>query len=91
MSKDDDDKEGVIHSPFTKEQVEKLNEYQEAGKFHPFTCCSPDDISECTRRNKTGKTHEENEGILIAKEDGWVCPCGKYTQNWAHSFMAEKK
>ncbi len=27
-----------ITVPFTKQQVDKLNEYQLAGKFHPFTC-----------------------------------------------------
>ena len=32
---------------------------------------------------------EENEGILIAQEDGWICPCGEYRQDWAHAFMTE--
>lgn len=31
-----------------------------------------------------------NEGILIATKEGWVCPCGYYKQDWAHTFMAEK-
>ena len=27
-----------IKAPFTKEQVDKLNEYQQQGKMHQFTC-----------------------------------------------------
>jgi DNA polymerase III delta prime subunit len=32
---------------------------------------------------------DENEGILIATTDGWVCPCGEYKQDWAHDFMSK--
>lgn len=78
-----------ITAPFTIEQVEQLNQYQKNGKFHPFTCCSPEDIPECNRANKSGQTFEEQQGILIATTNGWICPCGKYTQDWAHKSMAE--
>ena len=80
-----------IKAPFTKEQVEKLNEYQEQGKFHPFTCCSPEEIKECLRAGKEidGQYIEgASDGILIASKEGWICPCGKYKQDWAFSFMA---
>ncbi len=70
-----------ITAPFTKEQVKALNEYQQKGFFHPFTCCA---YEGCKRGQ------DVNEGILIAAEEGWICPCGKYKQNWAHAFMAEK-
>jgi len=30
----------------------------------------------------------ENEGLLVATTEGWVCPCGEYKQDWAHEFMA---
>ncbi len=90
----------MIEAPFTKEQVIKLNEYQNGGgkwvgynRMHPFTCCSPDHIEECQRKDKhypDGRISKGiNEGILIATIDGWVCPCGKYKQLWAHDFMAE--
>lgn len=69
----------IIESPFTKEQVTQLNNYQNSGKFHPFTCGG----EHCKRSER------EDEGILIATEAGWVCPCGKYTQQWAHKFMAK--
>ena len=80
-----------IKAPFTKEQVEKLNNYQKSGRFHPFTCCSPENIPECMRRNKTGKTYEDNDGLLLATEQGWVCPCGKYTQDWVHAIMLKEE
>jgi len=67
-----------IKTPFDKEQVELLNNYQREGKYHPYTCCSPEEIPECLRAKG------ESEGVLIAKEKGLICPCGKYTQNWAH-------
>ena len=72
-----------INAPFTDEQVEKLNEFQNEGKMHPFTCCSPSNINKCMRRKRV------NEGLLIATNEGWVCPCGKIKQSWAWAFMAE--
>lgn len=79
----------TINTPFSDDQVDKLNNFQKQGQFHPFTCCSPPEIKECYRANNIGDTWEENEGILKATNDGWVCPCGKYTQKWAHNFMTE--
>lgn len=29
-----------------------------------------------------------NETILIATEDGWICPACDYKQKWAHGFMS---
>ena len=82
-----------INAPFTDEQVKNLNDYQTKGRFHPFTCCSPESIPECTRAGKEvdGEyVKGTSEGLLVASNEGWVCPCGKYKQNWAHAFMAEK-
>ena len=70
-----------VMAPFSKEQVESLKMYQNHLEMHPFTCGSPDDIQECHRRNGM------NEGILIPMEEGWVCPCGQYRQNWCHEHM----
>lgn len=63
---------------FTKEQVDSLNRYQSDGRFHPFTCGNRKDIQ---------KTHADGEGILVATEDGWICPYCDYKQEWAHEFM----
>lgn len=79
----------TIKAPFTDEQVEKLNNFQLNSKYHPFTCGSPEEITECKRAKNEGETFEEKQGILIATNDGWVCPCGKYKQNWAHKFITE--
>lgn len=82
----------IINAPFTLEQIEKLNEYQTKGMFHPFTCCSPGDIPECLRACKKvdGQIIKgSSDGVLIATTKGWVCPCGKYTQDWAYNFMTK--
>lgn len=67
-----------IKAPFTPEQVDWLRQYQECG-MHPFTCCS---------HNGCVRLEQENDGQLIPTPEGWVCPCGKYKQDWAHAYMA---
>lgn len=66
-----------IRAPFTDDQVETLNRFQVGGWFHPFTC---------GRRAE----HPDNEGVLVASNDGWHCPVCDYTQDWAHWFMADR-
>lgn len=44
-----------MKAPFTKEQVENLNKFQQEGRFHPFTCCSSGDAKTCERRNGTSE------------------------------------
>ena len=71
-----------IIAPFAADQVAKLNEFQELGFIHPFTCCSK--IGQhCERINGSGN------GTLIATAKGWICPCGHFTQDWAYDFMIE--
>jgi hypothetical protein len=65
----------IIKSPFTDEQVQKLNEYQNLGIVHEFTC---------------GNDHN-GERKLIAKNDGWICPTCDYKQDWCYSFMFDIK
>jgi len=83
-----------IYAPFTPEQVLKLMAWQEGNIFftqeiggvlynipaHPFTCCS---------YNGCDRLKQINEGELIPREEGWICPCGRYKQDWAHDFMVE--
>ena len=80
------EKPEMIHAPFTPEQVQRLNEWQtQTGTnmpFHPFTCGYR---GESAHGQEGGDT-----GLLIATEDGWVCPSCDYTQDWAHAFMAER-
>ena len=67
-----------INAPFTPEQVESLNGFQQSGYWHPFTCGGKVDGKDC-------------RSILRATENGWVCDHCSYTQDWAHDFMANDK
>lgn len=73
-----------IEAPFTQEQVDCINRFQQSSQFHPFTCCG-DDIPECQRSSG------ENQGILIANTDGLICPCSKYKQDWVTEYMSKYK
>lgn len=74
-----DNKKEKVTAPFNALQVLNLKAWQKLNIFHEFTCCSHDG---CNRLEQQG------QGVLIPSEKGWVCPCGKYEQNWAHDFMA---
>lgn len=62
-----------IEAPFTDEQVDALNRWQETWSVHPFTCASD----------------HEGERVLVAHREGWRCPTCGNAQNWAHSMMLE--
>ena len=57
----------------TSEEIELLKNYQNSPKFHPFTCCS---------YNGCERSENNNWGVLIPTETKWVCPCGKYRQEY---------
>jgi hypothetical protein len=59
-------------TPWTPEQVKALNERQDNGIYHPFTCGG----------NRTDEHHLDGEGRLVATENGWKCPYCDYTQDW---------
>jgi hypothetical protein len=62
----------ITRAPFTKEQIKKINQYQQEGRFHPYTC--PDCVDEKGRAKK-----------LIANEEGLFCQTCDYKQDWVHS------
>ncbi len=68
-----------IEAPWTPEQVDALNAFQQHGGIHPFTC---------GRREH----HEWDEGVLIAQRNGWRCPVEgcSYYQGWALGYMADR-
>lgn len=68
-----------LNSPFSEEQIKKLNDYQKSGRFHPLTCDRK--AKECEVRSDPRDFSKD--GVLIATKEGWVCPCGKYKQDWA--------
>jgi hypothetical protein len=63
-----------IKPPWTKEQVDSLNALQKSGIVHPYTCGG----------NRTDENHLDGEGVLVATENGWMCPYCDYRQDWAH-------
>ncbi len=64
-----------IEAPWTDEQIEQLNRFQQCEFVHPFT-------------GTRGPNGEER--ALIATPDGWVESLGgPVVQTWAHSFMAD--
>lgn len=65
---------------FTPEKVIELNQHQKNEIFHPYTCDRQ--AKEC-EVNITPRDYSK-DGVLIATEYGWICPCGKYKQNWFH-------
>lgn len=63
----------IIKSPWDSETVDRLNEWQQSGLVHPYTC----------GKRRTDEHHLDGEGVLKATTDGWVCPFCDYTQDWA--------
>jgi len=69
----------VTRAPWAPDQVASLNAYQATGIMHPFTCGD----HECR-----AAAHPK-QATLIAYPDGWYCPRCRYTQDWAHTWMAD--
>ena len=68
----------TVRAPWTSEQVQVLNDFQQRGGMHPFTC---------------GALHVSGQSpVLEATHAGWICPdpACEYTQDWAHAFMVER-
>jgi hypothetical protein len=73
-------KKDKITSTFTPEKIKELNEHQQNNSYHPYTCDR--NYEEC--EVYTVPRDYSKDGVLIATEEGWICPCGKYKQNWYH-------
>lgn len=65
---------------WSKKTVDILNEHQQDGMYHPYTCNRG--FPEC--EVNVEPRDWSKDGVLIATETGWVCPCGKYRQDWYH-------
>lgn len=68
------------------EEVNKINTQQRAWKVHPYTCGGSGTIPECKRAKREGDEYE-SDGVLIATQTGWVCPCGKERQDYVGSIL----
>lgn len=62
----------IKKAPFTQEEIDVLNEHQRNHEFHPYTCGG----------NRKDAKHLDGEGVLVATEDGWICPFCDYKQDW---------
>lgn len=76
----EEEDDGKISPPWDGQTVQKLNEYQRIGQFHPYTCGN----------NRDDKAHRDYQAVhggdfgqLVATTDGWICPVCHYTQAWA--------
>jgi len=65
----------VVFTPWSDEQVEILNAYQNNSRLHEHTCLND---------------HGDLSRTLIATNNGWICPNCDYTQDWAHSFVFKR-
>jgi hypothetical protein len=65
-----------VQAPWSDDQVDALNAWQQLDHVHPFTC--PED-------------HLAGAVSLVATPTGWVCPQGKCkrTQSWAYRLMLD--
>jgi hypothetical protein len=65
---------------FTPEQVDRLNRWQFRSSDHPYTCGGL----------RKDEQHLDNEGVLMATANGWICPYCTYTQDSAPDFRLEE-
>jgi hypothetical protein len=68
------------------EMINDLNMQQQLKMVHPFTCDRISSQCECNRF----PNDQTKDGVLIATLDGWVCPCGEYTQAFALNLANTK-
>jgi len=75
--------ETIIHAPFSADQVESLNAFQESEYVHPYTCRSPD----CPAAEWAG---DDDWLPMAADADGLHCINGcRRVQTWAHAWTAD--
>jgi hypothetical protein len=74
-------------APFTQDQVEALNRFQESGSMHPFTCPDHSDTSLVATEKGWTCPHR----IMFEPGSRIASVQCDYTQNWAHKFMADPK
>ncbi len=85
--------EGIVYAPFTTEQVDSINGYQEASVGHPYTCshCRDEEAQQLRQKhpNNLERWALRSQHLLVARQEGLVCPeCGR-VQISAHSFLAD--
>jgi len=75
--------DGKVHAPFSADQIESLNAYQESEYTHPYTCGSP----ACPAASWAG---DDDWLPMAADADGLHCIDGcRRVQTWAHAWTAD--
>lgn len=74
-----------VEAPFTDEQVKALNAFQDAGRFHPFTCLNDGDEAHIAyefEKANPGKNYNEHykDYIKQEKEKGVNYPEAVFTE-----------
>jgi hypothetical protein len=69
-------------APWTDDEVDSLNAYQQSGAGHEFTCGD-----DACRGGKAGRPGSR-QAPLIAGPGGWLCRFCPYRQDGAHPWMA---
>lgn len=65
------------------ELVAELNQRQQDGRFHPYTCGTDDCGESFTCKDWADQDHEVFfRSVLVATTAGWQCPRCDYTQDW---------
>lgn len=64
----------ILHAPWSAEVITALRQHQADPQRHPYTCPGGD---QCPAADA--------QRALIPTTYGWVCVCGRYGQDWAHS------
>ena len=77
-----------VQAPFSQEQIDKINKYQESGQSNVLTCIGKIHIP---KKGILERNRElcDNNGILVADKEGLVCPCGNCTEEWVYKYMTE--
>lgn len=63
-----------------QKRLDELNASQKSRQFHPYTCGF----------NRTDEYHLDGEGILVATEEGWMCPYCTYRQPFRNEMNISK-
>lgn len=68
-------------APWNNAMVEALEQYQNSGVFHPYTCANRGNSQHVLRPGR-------DIGQLTPTTAGWVCPDCDYMQDWAHALIS---
>ena len=76
---------GISNAPWTPEEVQSLNEYQECGRFHPYMCkCEPSKPMVATANGWECRNHPQ-----AGEDQSWELPFCHPNQTSAHDCLQQ--